>query len=144
MPLQSFEPAGSAGVSTAERAQGLAGLLSSFLGHEGVLATGARHQRLVQMPAAGKNVRQLRPAHEGRVIAVAARDLLHRRTEQHHGVGRGKAHSGREGEFALARAELDLDRAQRQPEREDVAADDLERRLHLIVALLGEILIAVR
>ena len=50
----------------------------------------------------------------------------------------------REGEFALARAELDLDRAQRQAERQDVAPDDFQHRLHLVVALLGEILIAVR
>src|SRR5207342_665566 len=50
----------------------------------------------------------------------------------------------RKSEFALARAELDLDRSQRQAKRQHVAADDLQRRLHLVVALLGEILIAVR
>jgi hypothetical protein len=44
----------------------------------------------------------------------------------------------------LARAELDLDRAQGQPERQHVAADDFQRRLHQVVALLGQILIAVR
>ena len=48
------------------------------------------------------------------------------------------------GEFALARAELDLDRPQGQAERQHVAADDFQRRLHLVVALLGQVLIAVR
>ena len=47
----------------------------------------------------------------GRVIAVAPRDLLHRRSEQHHVVGRREARCRREGEFDLARAELDLDRS---------------------------------
>ena len=51
---------------------------------------------------------------------------------------------GCKGEFALARAELDLDRSQGQAERQHVAADDFQRRLHLVVALLGQILIAVR
>ena len=32
----------------------------------------------------------------------------------------------------------------RQAERQHVAADDFQRRLHLVVALLGQILIAVR
>ena len=98
----------------------------------------------MQMPAGREHVRQFRAAHEGRVIAVALADLLHRAAEQHHGVGGLEPFLGCEGEFALARAELDFDRAQRQAEREDVAPDDLEHRLHLVVALLGQILIAVR
>ena len=98
----------------------------------------------MQMPAGREHVRQFRPAHEGRVIAVAAADLLHGAAKQHHGVGGHEAHRRLEGEFALARAELDLDRTQRQAERQDVAPDDLEHRLHLVVALLGQILIAVR
>ena len=98
----------------------------------------------MQMPAAREHVRQLRPAHEGGVIAVAARDLLHGAAEQHHVVGRLQPLARREGELALARAELDLDRAQGQAERDDVAAQDLQHRLHLVVALLGQVLIAVR
>ena len=98
----------------------------------------------MQVPAGGEHVRQFRPAHEGGVIAVAAGDLLHGATKQHHVVG-GREPLGRlEGEFALARAELDLDRSQRQAERQHVAADDFQRRLHLVVALLGQVLIAVR
>ena len=75
---------------------------------------------------------------------MAAGDLLHGAAEQDHGVGGLEPLPRRESEFALARAELDLDRAQRQTERQDVAPDDLEHRLHLVVALLGQILIAVR
>ena len=105
---------------------------------------GARHDRLMQMPAGREHIRQFRPAHEGRVIAVAMRDLLHGAAKQHHVVG-GLEPLGRlEGEFALARAELDLDRPQRQAQRQDVAPDDFEHRLHLVVALLGQILIALR
>ena len=71
-------------------------------------------------------------------------DLLHRAAEERHRVGRGKPHRGPEDEFALARPVFDFDRAQRQPERHHVAADQFERRLHEIVALLGQILIAMR
>ena len=98
----------------------------------------------MQVPAACKQIRQFRSAHEGGVIAVAARDLLHGAAKQHHVVGGLQALLRREGEFALARPELDLDRAQGQPERDDVAAQDLQHRLHLIKTLLGEVLIAVR
>ncbi len=105
---------------------------------------GARDDRLMQVPAGGEHVRQFRPAHEGGVIAVAARDLFHGRAEQHHVVGGRQPLGRRKSEFALARAELDLDRSQGQAERQHVAADDFQRRLHLVVALLGQVLIAVR
>ncbi len=49
-----------------------------------------------------------------------------------------------EREFALARAELDLDRTQRQPERNHLAANGFEHRLHQVEARLGEIGIAGR
>ena len=98
----------------------------------------------MQVPAARHHVGQLRPAHEARVIALPAADLLHRAAEQHHGVGGREADLGLEGELALARPELDLDRAQRQTERHHVAADRLQHRLQLIEARLGEILIAGR
>ena len=51
---------------------------------------------------------------------------------------------GLEREFALARAELDLGRAQRQVERHQVAADRLQHRLELVESRLGQILIAGR
>ena len=85
----------------------------------------------------------LRPAHEGRVIAVALGDLLGGAPEQHHGVGRLQAGAGAEGELDLARPELDLDGAQRQAEIDDVGAQDLQDGIHLVVALLGQVLVAL-
>ena len=75
---------------------------------------------------------------------MAPADLLHGAAEQHHGVGGLQAAQRLEGELALARAVLALHRAQRQAERDDVAADDLQHRLELVEAQLGEILVAVR
>ena len=98
----------------------------------------------MQVPSRCKHVRQFWAAHEGGVIAVAAGDLLHRAAEQHHVVGGLQSRLRRKGEFALARAELDLNRAQGKAKRQHVAPDDFEHRLHLVVALLGQILIAVR
>src|SRR5689334_3511028 len=98
----------------------------------------------MQMPARSENVRQLRPAHEGGMIAMAACDLLYRRAKQHHVVGGLDAFPRGEGELALARTELDLDRAQGQADREDVAAEDVDNRLDLVEALLGQVLIAMR
>jgi hypothetical protein len=43
----------------------------------------------------------------------------------------------------LAWAIFDLDRPKRQVQRDEIATDHIERRLHLIVALLGQILIAL-
>src|SRR6476661_3529877 len=96
-------------VTAAEGAQQLAAILLD----KSVLAAGARHDRLMQMPAGRKHIRQFRPAHEGGVIAVAPRDLFYRRAEQHHGVGRYQPLCWRKGELALARAVLDLDRSER-------------------------------
>ena len=101
-------------IAAAERAQQLAIVFR----HEGILAAGARHDRLMQVPSGREHVRQFWPAHEGRVIAMAAGDLLHGAAKQHHGVGRRKPGHRRKCEFALARAELDLDRPQRQAECE--------------------------
>ena len=111
--------------------------------HEGVGAALAVGERLVQVPARRHHVGDARPAHEGRVQAVAPADLLHGAAEQHHGVGRLQPAQRLEGELALARAVLALHRPQRQAERDDVAADDLEHGLDLVEAQLGEILIAV-
>ena len=49
-----------------------------------------------------------------------------------------------EGELALAGAELDLDGAQRQAERNHLAANGLEDGLDLVEARLGQILVALR
>ena len=97
----------------------------------------------MQMPAARKQIGQSRPAHEARQQAVAPRDLLCRRAEQNHRVGGGKAELRAEGEFALARPKLDFERAQRHAERCDAAPDRLQRRVDLIEARFGQILIAL-
>src|SRR5690349_8758114 len=125
---------------TAECAQHLA----AFLRHEGVLAACARDNRLMQVPAGSEHVWKLWTAHEGRVITVPPANLLHRATKQDHGVGRFKASRRLESEFALARAELDFDRAQGQAEREDVAPDDIEYGLHFVITLFRQILVAMR
>src|SRR6267142_4949229 len=96
----------------------------------------------MQMPAAGHDIRQARAAHESGVEAVAARDLLHRAAEEDHRIGRFEPRKRAQGEFELARAELDLEGAQRQAERSQVLAQELHDRLDLVVALLGEVLVA--
>src|SRR6202158_594992 len=95
-------------ISATERAQYLAAILV----HEGVLAACAGYDRLMKMPSGRDNVRKFRPAHEGRVITMAAADLLHGAAQQDHVVGRLQAHRRLESEFALARAEFDFDRSQ--------------------------------
>ena len=97
----------------------------------------------MQVPAARHHVGDLGPAHESRVEAVALGDLLGGAAEQHHGVGRIEARAGAEGELDLAGAELDLERAQRQAEIDEVGPQDLQDRVHLVVALLGQVLIAL-
>ena len=72
------------------------------------------------------------------------RNLLHGAAEQHHVVGGLKSSSWCKSEFALAGTEFHFDRAQRQTERENIAPDDIEHRRHLVVALLGQVLVAVR
>src|ERR1044072_6585154 len=80
-------------------------------------------QRLMQMPATRDDVRQSRAAHEGGEIAVAARNLLHRRANQDHVVGRRKADLRAERELALARAEFNFDHPQWQFQRLHAAAN---------------------
>src|SRR5438445_4118558 len=125
---------------TAERAQEFAANLRC----KSVLAACARHNRLMQMPSGRERIREFWAAHEARMITVPMADLLHGAAKQHHGVGGLKPQRRLECEFALAWTEFDLDRAQRQAERQDVAPDNLEHRLHLVVALLGQVLVAVR
>ncbi len=115
----------------------------AVLVREGVALVLTLDQRLMQVPAARHHVGQRRPAHEAGEIAVAARDLLHRRAEQDHGVGGFKAHERAEGEFALAGAELDLYRAQRQAERGNAAPQDRHRRIEHVEARFGEVLVAL-
>ena len=125
-----------------EAAPGLRQRPAAIVGHEGVGAA-ARAERLVQVPAAGEDVLQLRPAHEGRVIAVAGADLLGGAPEQHHRIRRLERGVGLEGRLDLARAELDLERAQLQAERRDLAAQHRKDRVELVEPDLGEILVAV-
>src|SRR5437588_4281926 len=94
------------------------------------------------MPAARHDVGQLRPAHEGGVVAVAAGDLLHRAAQEQHRVGRLEARQGRKRELKLAGAELDLERPQRQAEGFEILSQNLHDRIDEIVALLGKVLIA--
>ena len=75
--------------------------------------------------------------------AIAPGDLLGGGAEQDHRIGGGKAGLRTEGEFALARPELDFERAQRHAERHDAAPDRLQRRVELIEAALGQILVAL-
>src|SRR5438874_13790768 len=96
------------------------------------------------MPAARHHVGQLWAAHEAREIALPAAALLYGAAKQHHGVGGRKPDLRVEGELALARPELDLDRTQRQAERNHVAAHVLQDRLELVETRFGEILIALR
>src|SRR5690349_21135835 len=98
----------------------------------------------MQMPAARQDVRQSRSAHEAYKIAVAAGDLFRRGAKQGHAIGSSQTHLCSESELALARAELELDRLQRQFERLYAAANGIERSLHLIEPTLGQILIARR
>src|SRR5262249_47729643 len=98
----------------------------------------------MQVPAARHDVRKLWPAHEACEIALPPAALFHGIAEQHHRIGRRKANLRMEGELTLARPELDLDRAQRQAERDNVAPHRLEDRLDLIEARFGEIRIAGR
>ena len=75
--------------------------------------------------------------------AVAAGDLFGGGAEQDHRVGGGKPGLRAKGEFALARSQFDFQRAQRHAERLDAAPDRLQRRVELIEASLGQILVAL-
>ena len=90
---------------------------------ESVAAAFAVDQRHMQMPARGEHIGQRRPAHEACQKTMAPRDLLRRGAEQHHGIGGLEAKKRPERELALARPELDFERAQRQAERGDAPAD---------------------
>ena len=74
---------------------------------------------------------------------MAPRDLFHRRAKQNHRVGGGKSKLRAEGEFALARAQFDFERTKRHAERFDAAPDRLQRRVDLIEARFGQILVAL-
>src|SRR6266446_2663361 len=94
------------------------------------------------MPAARHHVGQLRPAHEGGVVAVAARGLLYRAAQQQHRVRGLEAGQRRKRELELAGAELDLEGAQRQSQFRKAFLKDLNDGVDEIVALLGEVLVA--
>ena len=119
------------------------GQSAATVADEGIAPAFAIDQRLMQMPAARKQIGQSRPAHEAREQAVAPRDLFGRGAEQNHRVGGGKARLRAEGEFALARPEFDFERAERHAERCDAAPDRLQRRVDLVEAGFGQILVAL-
>ena len=87
------------------------------------------------MPAAGHHVGQSRAAHEGGVETMAARDLLHRAAEKNHRIGGFQPRKGGQGEFELARAELDLEGAQRQAERHHAEAQRFQDGFGLRVSV---------
>src|SRR5271165_853440 len=96
------------------------------LRNESVLAAVAVAQALMQVPAAGKDVRQPRATHKARVVAVPPANLLYRAAKEHHRVGGFEIDPGPEGELDLARPKLHLQRPQRQSERFDRAPQDLK------------------
>src|SRR6266545_2960986 len=100
-------------------------------------------ERLMRVPAARHHVGQLRPAHEGSVIAVAARDLLYRAAEEQHRIRRGDSWHRGERELELARAELDLEGAQWQPQLFKVFSQYLNNGIYQVVALLGQVFVAL-
>ena len=75
---------------------------------------------------------------------MAPAHLLDRAAQQRHRVRAGQPGLRAEGELKLARTVLDFEGAQRQAERLHVLAQQLGDRFHLVVALFGEQLIAVR
>ena len=88
----------------AEIVQARAGEPFALIAGENVEAAFVLDQRLMQMPARGKQIGQPRPAHEADEAAVAPRDLFGGGAEQDHGIGGIHAALRPEGEFALARS----------------------------------------
>src|SRR5262245_64802020 len=95
------------------------------------------------MPAARHYIGERRTTHETRQITAAARNLLHRRAKQHHGIGTGDSGLRTKREFALAGTKLHLDRTKRQAEPFNAAAENFNRRIEHIEARLGEVLEAL-
>src|ERR1700692_2710960 len=93
----------------------------AFVAGKDVAAAFALEQRLVQVPARGEKIRLRRPAHEACQKTMTPRELFGGGAEQDHGVSGVETALRAEGEFALARAELDFHRAQRHVERGDAA-----------------------
>ena len=77
------------------------------------------------------------------MVAVALGDLLGGAAEQHHRVGGLQAGAGAEGELDLAGPVLHLEGTQRQAEVGEVGPQDLQDGIHLVVALLGQVLVAL-
>src|SRR6266851_6686540 len=98
----------------------------------------------MHVPAAGEHVRDSRAAHEARKIAVTAADLLHRAARQHHHVGWLDPRARLERELALARTVFDFERTQRQTKPHDIAAQNFEYGIELVVTQFSEMLIALR
>src|SRR5882757_1241809 len=87
------------------------------LRHERVLAAVTSDNRLMKMPSGRHDVRNARPAHEGRVIAVTTGDLLHSAAKQDHRVSWNETDRRLECELRLAGTVLDFHRTERKAER---------------------------
>src|SRR6266851_1472437 len=98
----------------------------------------------MHVPAAGEHIRNSRAAHEARKIAVTAADLLHRAAHQHHHVGWLDPRARLERELALARTVFDFECTQRQTKPHDIAAQNFEYGIELVVTQFSEMLIALR
>ena len=108
----------------------------------GVRPCGQINQRLVQVPAAGHDVGKRRATHEGRVITGAMQRLLHTIAKAHHLVGCRQGVGGAEDGFDLARAELDLQRPQRQAQALRGVAHDGQGLIGLVGPALSQQVVA--
>ena len=78
------------------------------------------------------------------VHAKPTRHLFECAAQQHHRIGRRDPDFGSRRELILARPEFHFHGLQRQAERHDTLAQDIKNWRDLIVAALGEVLIAMR
>ena len=99
------------------------------------------HQGLVQVPSGRKEVRQPRPAHEGRQQPAPLAHLLDRRAEQHRRIGRRQPGQRAEAELQLPGSPLVLHRPRQQPHPVQRVADRLKHRAHPVQPHLGQVLV---
>ena len=96
----------------------------------------------MQVPAAGEEIRERRPAHERRDEPAPLANRLHRAAEEDHRVRGGKAVHWPVGELDLAGTPLVLDRTRRQTDVPEPVADRLERLADAVEPRVGEELVA--
>ena len=97
---------------------------------------------LVQVPPARHHARQARPAHEAGMQSLPGAHLLHGGAHEDQLVGRQHPLRRPEGELDLAWPELHLERAERQVQRLERAAQGLHHRVERVVTQFCEVLIA--